>query len=200
MWPTFVPLRKKVGSLALLMSCLFAAAWLRSLCCTDRLEVSLNSKGISVTSSDQRLVCGYNECWVWNVQISDSEDGDVQFTTKDPSVWIIDSEEEDIAFAKHPFKVQMNINEKFQPISEMFDSQLEFTDENRFQFCGLDFGYLRGRITSGYGSTESIYLVPYWWLTTPLILLSGWLLIGRPAQSTRATSSQPIPKEEGGAS
>ena len=52
----------------------------------------------------------------------------------------------------------------------------------RTEFCGFEFGQF---IPKGPPWSESIWLVPYWSITVPLTLLSAFLLLSKPRQSTQ---------------
>jgi hypothetical protein len=166
-----------MGLVALAISCAFAAAWIRSFHCSDEIQLSLNSRFLTFTNADQCLVFELEADWEHFNSLEDD------FTARGSEAWNIDVKN-GRAFARKPFEIHWKIGENDRISSAFFETDFEGANTDRYQFAGLDFGFQRGRITSNYGWTASVYLIPWYWLTFPFIALSAWLLL-RPKPATR---------------
>ena len=155
----FKPLRRKVGVLTLLIACLFAAGWVRSLSTSDAILIPLTkSEFIRLDSRSGRF--SWNK--VYNAQV-----------TIPKIIWRADAivpTDEDVVF-----------------------DHSHYIYEWRWQWGTID----AGRVHSpGDGRVRAKYVIlPYWFITIPLALISAFLLLSKPCISNEKIITEPTANE-----
>ena len=155
----FKPLRRKVGVLTLLIACLFAAGWVRSLSTSDAILIPLTkSEFIRLDSRSGRFS--------WNNVHNDQ-------VTIPTIIWRAD--------------VIVGTDE-----DSVFDHS-HYIYEWRWLWGTIDVGRVH---SPGDGRVRAKYVIlPYWFITIPLALISAFLLLSRPRQSTPMKINKPTANE-----
>ncbi len=173
--------RRKTGCLTLMMACVFMAGWMRSLNHEDAVKLEFGESPSGETHerwdhAEDRLEQMRESASVTVKSIGQSI---VCYRTTD---WGSNS--------KRPLLSWQSNSIPFGATEE-FTTDFEWPNENRWQFCGLDFGFVKGRITVNYGCTTVVYKIPYAFFVLPLTVVSFWLLLSKPRQLIPRKTTEP---------
>ena len=151
--------RRKCAVVTLLMACVFAAAWVRSLSTSDAILIPrTKSEFIRLDSRSGRF--SWNK--VYNAQV-----------TIPKIIWRADAivpTDEDVVF-----------------------DHSHYIYEWRWLWGTIDVGRVH---SPGDGRVRAKYVIlPYWFITIPLALISAFLLLSRPRQSTPMKINKPTANE-----
>jgi hypothetical protein len=161
--------RRKAGFATLATACVFMAGWIRSLAHEDSLILYRREPHASETITAELL----------RRELPVAETTSVMAKSIGQSV---------IFFRNTDWGSKSSGRRTFdwysEPIplgtTEECTSELEIADDGRWRFCGLDFGFTKGRITATYGWTSVAYKIPYGFFVIPLTLVSSFLLLSKP--------------------
>ena len=173
----FKPRRRKVGVLTLVMACLFAAGWIRSIRLSEGVGFSRGTRTLDKYYPDQIYYCTDNKLY--------SEGGSLHW--------------------QHEFESQRKFSGA-HPTFIWWSNPLDNTDPDddddewlkwRWRFCGIRFGEIEDMTDEAVNELgkkvrvprQRWYFlhVPYGAIVSPLTLVAFWLLLWNPRPSTVET-------------
>lgn len=171
--------RRKVGCLTLLMACVLAAGWVRSLVIGDQVAVAIDTSGHFVTSplviTTNYFLTSNNGCIRW-IRYEIGSNGVNPASVNPSSIW-----------------TKVPLDSPSEPFDEFKDTLVHLSIAGtrktfigqhywhwRWQWSQFDFG--KGQ---AYGDAPMfVWVVPYWSILIPLTVLSAFLLLTKPKTST----------------
>ena len=165
----FKPLRRKIGVLTLVIACVFAAGWVRSLRVRDSCVMSHGKY-----QKEMRYGIGILSLTSNNGSIA-AQIGEER--SRDPG--IIDQIESDYRCPRW----ESFIDEDLSDVRPYLIC--------RFEFCGFEFY----QMTESDSGMVNLIFVPYWSIVFPLTVVSAWLLLSKPRVAAPKPSAEPIPTD-----
>ena len=163
----FKPWRRKLGVLTLVLACLFMAAWVRSLAVRDTYLFQQEQRKGAEPFGHLSFISSNDGRLKW-----------VQWDAKNESA---------------TFMMVLD-GSYFNGKSGKLDTFDNLTSECRIRFCGLEFW------NGTYRKSElnvAMFVLPYGFPVFPLTLLSTWLLLSKPRESTQKRITESILEKVG---
>jgi len=150
----FKPWRRKIGVVTLLMACLFAVGWVRSMSVEDVLKFpSAEGFRFFCTSEHERISWG-------EMTGPESERSDKRVTRWK---WL---------------SGRINLHSGIDPTNTSDNKFYHFEHDWKWDLCGFYFAEGHGKLTGPCPSTRlRLNVIPYWSIVLPLTLLSAFLLL-----------------------
>jgi len=180
--------KRKIGVLTLVMACVFAAGWVRSLSFEDTLDVIVGNHMFHEFHSTGN---GVMWIWTWNSKISHQEEtpNGLVFTHKvltKPFGWLVSATGRRSQWISTPVRLA-------KKDEDVLDYDYAKTSPAPRWYCnwsGMRFG------VEGTTNVRGVVMTAhYWMLTCPLTVISLWLLLSNPHKSTEKKIAEPIPTE-----
>ncbi len=167
----FKPWRRKIGVMMLLMACVFAAGWVRSLDGVNR---------FSMKDQDYRLnwFASFNGSIFWQ-----------RVVPLDASKWSTQINE---------YAVEL-FDEYASSVAEyLFGAILSNEDQFqwKYRFLGFEIGETQHDGSMG-AVRVTIWKLSYSWLVIPLTLISCWLFLSKPRRSESKSPIEPVTESVG---
>jgi hypothetical protein len=165
----FTPLRRKIGVLTLLMACVFAAGWVRSLVVLDRIEFS----DFTGSPNKEHSIAGLGTKRHAVVLLAYEL---VEFDWQTPiaqTPFNLVSVSSDASQSEDDVKVDLDYGKPMMAIA--------------LPETGTEARGLAERRTGTMLLPVPFLVLPYWSIVIPLTLLSAWLLLSKPRAKAKPT-------------